>query len=69
MKAFLVFEFPQDQTSFDHARRGHEYLGALQSLAEAFRDRAKHCDPPETTWLEAKDLFWDTLKTEGVELP
>ena len=69
MKATLVFDLHEDQDSFDHARRGHEYLMALESLAQAFRYKAKHSDPDDSTWTKAKDLFWDTLKVDGVELP
>jgi len=69
MKATLEFDLTEEEALFHNSLNGPCYLVALESLAREFRDRAKHCDPPETTWQEAKDLFWDTLKAEGLELP
>lgn len=66
-EATITFSLPDEEQDFALALKGALYHEALQALAQAFRDKAKHADA-ETTWETAKDLFWDTLADEGVDL-
>jgi len=67
-KATLEFDFLEERDVFETAINGAKYLSALEALREAFRSKAKYAEPEETTWEHAKELFWETLRAEGIDL-
>ena len=67
MKARLEYNLPTEQTEFQAALNALEYKAALRAIDEALRSRAKYGDKPETTWQEARDLFWSHIP-QGLEI-
>jgi len=69
VKATLEFNLPEEIVEFDHVCKAWSYVAALEAVAQAFREKDKYSEEAATTWSEARELFWDTLKASGVELP
>ena len=67
-KATLSFSLPDEREEFETAINAGKYHSALWDLREAFRQKAKYSEDDKTTWDEAYQFFWDTLKETGVEL-
>lgn len=68
MKAILEFNLPEDREDFETTFRGIDYKIALQEIRNAFRAKEKYEEHQETTWSNAHELFWETLREAGVEL-
>lgn len=69
MKATLTFTLPEEREEYENAYHGVRYRIALEDLAREFRNKVKYAGDQNTTWDAARELFWDTLKVNGVELP
>ena len=67
-KAILEFQLPEEQEEFELAAFGSKYRYALDNVREAFRRKAKYEENPATTWDDASELFWDSLREADVEL-
>lgn len=70
MKTTFTFETADDEERREvlEMMNSHKYKTALQELAERLRGKYKYEANPATTWKEARDLFWEVIKAEGVEL-
>ncbi len=66
-QARLQFELPEEEPEFRHALCGQDYFAALESLAEAFRAKAKYAEGT-MEWQDAKDLFWHVLQDANITL-
>jgi len=67
MKAILEFNLPEDNNQHHHAVRAIDYLLALHDVVVAFRNKRKYGEEQNTTWEEAEELLWDTLREAKVD--
>ncbi len=67
-RAVLRFSLPEEEKEFRYAVNGLDYFCALESLASAFRDKAKYSEDKCIDWSDAKDLFWEVLNEANITL-
>jgi hypothetical protein len=65
-KIILEFDGVEEREEARQAQKAHEYVDALDVWAEVLRQVDKYGDTPNTTWGEVRDLFWHTMRDEGV---
>lgn len=69
MKFTATFELPDETEEWTHMMQGMTYFIALRCFDEKLRQKVKYSSDPSDKWAQtARDLFWETMRENGVEL-
>jgi hypothetical protein len=67
VKATLEFSLPDERDEFHHACKARDYYAALCAVSNELRSKIKYTDEVGS-WEAARELFFEVLRDEGVEL-